>query len=212
MSKKRKASLPQPVPAKPRNEIQVVVCQGENTDDVIARTLTRPEITAAAAIQKLHGNDHEVNALARELSAQITAVNNGDLKRAEGMLIAQAHTLDELFNGLVRRSSSNMNEYLQAAEIYMRLALKAQSQCRATLETLATIKNPPIVYARQANVTTGPQQVNNGIPVPSRAGNTENPPNKILEAKEHERVDTETAGTAGKGYTPMEAVGAGNRP
>ena len=44
-----------------------------------------------------------------------------------------------------------MNEHLPAAETYMRLALKAQSQCRATLETLANIKNPPTVFARQAN-------------------------------------------------------------
>jgi hypothetical protein len=44
----------------------------------------------------------------------------------------------------------------------MRLALKAQSQCRATLETLSAIKNPPVVFARQANITNGPQQVNNG--------------------------------------------------
>jgi hypothetical protein len=30
-----------------------------------------------------------------------------------------------------------------------------------TLETLATIKNPPVVFARQANIAQGPQQVNN---------------------------------------------------
>jgi len=47
--------------------------------------------------------------------------------------------------------------------------LKAQSQCRATLEALAAIKNPPIVYARQANIAAGPQQVNNGVPGPVRA-------------------------------------------
>jgi hypothetical protein len=56
----------------------------------------------------------------------------------------------------------NMGEYIKAADTYLRLALKAQSQCRATLETLATIKNPPIVYARQANIANGPQQINNG--------------------------------------------------
>ncbi len=43
------------------------------------------------------GDALEVNALARELMEQVAAVNNGDLKRAEGMLIAQAHTLDALF-------------------------------------------------------------------------------------------------------------------
>ena len=40
----------------------------------------------------------------------------------------------------------------------MRMALKAQNQCRMTLETLATIKNPPVVFAKQANTAQGPQQ------------------------------------------------------
>jgi hypothetical protein len=44
----------------------------------------------------------------------------------------------------------------------MRLALKAQGQCRATLETLAAIKNPPVVFAKQRNISHGHQQVNNG--------------------------------------------------
>lgn len=38
----------------------------------------------------------------------------------------------------------------------------ADKGVRATLETLAAIKNPPMVYPRQANLTTGPQQVNGG--------------------------------------------------
>jgi hypothetical protein len=43
----------------------------------------------------------------------------------------------------------------------MRLALKAQGQCRATLETLAVLKNPPTVFAKQANIAAGAQQVTN---------------------------------------------------
>jgi hypothetical protein len=42
---------------------------------------------------------------------------------------------------------------------FTRLALKAQGQCRATIETLALMKNPPTVFARQANIAHGPQQV-----------------------------------------------------
>jgi len=49
-----------------------------------------------------------------------------------------------------------MNEYLGAAETDMRLALRSQSQSRATIETLATIKNPPTVYAKQVNLANGP--------------------------------------------------------
>jgi hypothetical protein len=40
------------------------------------------------------------------------------------------------------------------------LALKAQSQCRATLETLTTIKSPPVLFAKQENIAAGPEQVN----------------------------------------------------
>ena len=71
----------------------------------------------------------------------------------------------------------------------MRLALKAQGQCRATLETLATIKNPPVVFARQANIAQGPQQVNNTATVecrddqPPRAPNQKTRTNRTIDVK-----------------------------
>lgn len=213
MSKKRKNTslTPKPETVKPRNVIAVPVRNGESVDNANARTLLRPSVNAAATIQTMTGDNHEINALARELSAQIAAVNGGDLKRAEGMLIAQAHTLDEIFNSLARRACGNMPERLDAAERYMRLALKAQSQCRATLESLAAVKNPPVLFAKQANIAAGPQQVNNGVPAGSRAREIENPSNQLLEAKPHERLDFGTQGAAGTFDKPMETVGAVNR-
>jgi len=98
-------------------------------------------------------------------------------------------------------------------EANLRYALRAQAQCRATLETLAVIKAGPPVFARQANIAHGPQQVNNGTPPPPRAG--ENPGSeqpKLLEASEGERLDTGAAGAAGRGNPPLEAVGAEHRP
>jgi hypothetical protein len=54
------------------------------------------------------------------------------------------------------------------------MALKAQNQCRMSLETLATIKKPPVVFARQANINNGgQQQVNNGAALPDQTGNVE---------------------------------------
>ena len=107
------------------------------------------------------------------LKGTISDVKGGDLSSAEAMLTAQAAALNAMFCELARRAAMNMGEHLSATESYMRLALKAQGQCRATLETLAAIKNPPVVFARQANISHGPQQVNNG-PAPacreSRAG------------------------------------------
>ncbi len=52
-----------------------------------------------------------------------------------------------------------MYEYLGAMESHRRLALKAQAQCRATIETLADMKNPLVVIARKANIANKPQHV-----------------------------------------------------
>lgn len=136
---------------------------------------------------------HQLNALVSELSDQVRAVNSGDLRRAEGMLIAQAHTLDELFNNLARRSHRNMvGGFPHAAETYLRLALKAQTQCRATIETLAAVKNPP-VFARQANINNGgQQQINNGVPAGANAKPI--PETKKLESIDGEWLDTRTRG------------------
>ena len=100
-------------------------------------------------------------ALIDALRAQTKAVQKGDFRAAEAMLMNQATALQSLFVKLTETGlQANL---LRQQETALRLALKAQSQCRATLETLANIKNPPVVYAKQANVTTGPQQINNGL-------------------------------------------------
>jgi hypothetical protein len=117
-------------------------------------------------------------------------VNRGDLAAAETILVGQAAALNALFAELARRAGLNMGEHLGAAETYMRLALKAQGQCRATFETLAAIKNPPVVYARQANINNGgQQQVNNAVSnevagemrpsAQARAGETASQPNEL---------------------------------
>jgi hypothetical protein len=151
--------------------VHIPMSKGSSTGDrefvqAVAKRLTRPDVCAAAIIEQWQNDTHDVNALADELARQIEAVNGGDLRRAEGMLIAQAHALDNIFSNLARRATGQ--SYLTQWEAYMRMAMKAQNQCRMTLETLAAIKNPPVVFARQANIAHGPQQVNNG-PAPAAA-------------------------------------------
>jgi hypothetical protein len=71
------------------------------------------------------------------LTQRIEAVQGRDLKRAAAMLFAQAYTLDALFHQLATRSAANMEHgYTQAADTYMRLALRAQNQARASRETI----------------------------------------------------------------------------
>lgn len=113
---------------------------------------------------------------------------------------------------LARRAQMNMDKYIDATDRYMRLALKAQGQCRATLETLANLKNPPVVVARQANITNGPQQVNNTMN--AGAENLKFGQNELLEDKGHEkeRVDFGTSGATVSRDTAMATVGEIHRP
>ena len=137
-------------------------------------------------------------ALIDALRAQTKAVQKGDLRAAEAMLMNQATALQSLFVKLTETGlQANL---LRQQETALRLALKAQSQCRATLETLANIKNPPVVYAKQANVTTGPQQINNGPQTaPTGTRETKFQENKLKEL-DHEAqqcMDTGTTSSAG---------------
>jgi hypothetical protein len=69
-----------------------------------------------------------------------------------------------------------MGNILRACDTFLRLAFKAQSQSRATLETLAFTQNPRSVeFVRQANIANGPQQVNNGTPPIARARGNRKP-------------------------------------
>ena len=120
------------------------------------------------------------------------------------MLTSQAHTLDAIFNKMSVLSAVNLSKSLDIAERLMRLGLKAQSQARATLEALAQIKNPPVVIARQANVTTGPQQNNFGVP--SRAG-TEIKQPQLSEAFSELRQNSGAPGIESRANPPLEAVG-----
>ena len=157
----------------------------------------------------------DLGSLVTGLTKSVKQVQAGDLKECEAMLIGQAHSLQSIFQCLASRAVLNIGHYPNAVDSYLRLALKAQSQCRATLETLATIKNPPAVFARQANITTGPQQVNNGTPAPalgtSPAGKVETIHNELMEAQDAERVDAGTQGEASGGHSTLETVGAEHR-
>jgi hypothetical protein len=110
-------------------------------------------------------------------------------------------------NALIRAAAARLADQIDR---FTRLALKAQGQCRATIETLALMKNPPTVFARQANIAHGPQQVNNGARPSSRAGDQETEPNKLLESP-RERMDCGATCAAGAGDQAVAAVGTRHR-
>jgi hypothetical protein len=190
----------------------VPLARGKTDDETgrrYAALLTSPEFAAYRIEQAIQprslADEIDVPGLLATLRHHAAAVHNGDLSRAEAMLVNQANALQAIFVNLTERSMRQ--EYLAYMEVFMKLALKAQSQCRATLETLATIKNPPVVYARQANVTTGPQQINNGVD-PARARENQNPPNQLLGAANELHQNTGASGSTFADDLPLEAVGA----
>jgi hypothetical protein len=167
--------------------------EDRDNEKFLAKMAVRPSANAAAVIAeygKTFG-DQSLTDLMAELIESIDKVNQGDMQRCEGMLMAQAQALQSIFTSLARRAGSQ--EYLKNYEVFLRLALKAQSQCRQTLETLSNLKNPPVVYAKQANISNGPQQVNNGIPAQApRAEEIKNQPNELLEVIDGKRLDSGT--------------------
>ena len=181
-------------------------------DRQTVKLFLQPSVSAGVTLHTLRPTGHElpIDALVAELSAQATAVTEGKMGRMEGYLAAQVITLDGLFNSLTRRAMRNSEAgYLDAGETYMRLALKSQAQCRATVEALGNMKNPrPIAYVGQANIANGPQQVNNGA-APLAESQSENPQSKLLEAQHgSEWLDTRAAGKTGETDPGMEAVAA----
>ena len=176
-----------------------------------ARLATIPEVSAASVIEVFTVlGKQDVSDLAGELRKSGDAVVKGDTASIERMLMAQAHALDSLFATLSRRAGAQT--LLAQFETHLKLALRAQSQCRATLETLAEIKNPPpIAFVRQANITNGPQQINNGEAAPfARAEQTENQPTELLRLTHDNRksLGFETTATAVPSNPPLEAVAA----
>jgi hypothetical protein len=211
-SKPKKLAVPK-AEVFPRKTIPLV--SGPSDDEKgrsYANLIMSPELAAHRIIGMMQpkniADEIDTPTMLATLRDQAAAVQRGDMTHAEAMLINQASSLQALF---VRLSERAMEQaHMPNLEGFMRMALRAQSQCRATLETLATIKNPPIVYAKQANFAAGHQQVNNGITAPTQAREIENQPSKLLEAHNGEWLDTGATGAASGTDKAMATLGAIN--
>ncbi|MEI2614189.1 MAG: hypothetical protein V9G21_03875 [Methylotenera sp.] len=197
-----KKKMTEPVKRDP-NIIQITRNEYESIEKVEAEisisTTTLNAITARS-FSKIMGVT-DITETISVMQEKASKVNAGDLTELEATLTAQSVTLDTMFNELARRAVLNMGEHLSATETYMRLALKAQSQCARTIEVLAAMKNPPIVYAKQANIAHGNQQVNNATNrsnthTPAHAEKIINQPNNLLEVNHGgKEMDGRTAQT-----------------
>ena len=107
------------------------------------------------------GKDVDLKELIDQLRDTITEVKGGDLHMLKAMLIIQATALQTIFTSLARRAQEQ--DYQKNLESFLGLAMKAQSQSRATISALVDLKYPrQATFVKQANIANGPQQVNNG--------------------------------------------------
>lgn len=173
--------------------------------------------TARTCAMAFAGELHISDAIA-VLQSKAAQVQRGDLSDVEATLTAQAVALDSIFNALAKRAALNMGQYMEACETYLRLALKAQAQCRATLETLAEVKYPKAAtFVRQQNVAYQ-QQVNNGDSLTNtrphaRAEEKQIQQNELLEDGTNggTYLDTGATTTASGSYQAMETMGTVHR-
>lgn len=194
-------------PASLKTQLQ----HGEEPADALARVVTTPEYLSASLLTICQNIDHaQVTQLANELHRQTAAIRENDLSRVEDMLTAQAHTLDGLFARLTSNALSSND--IDKMERLMKLALKAQSQARATLQTLSEFKAPKqIAFVQQANIGNQVQVNNDSAPARSRAEKPQKAPNELLEVTHEQRLDTRAKNPSSRTDSTMAPVGEKHR-
>jgi hypothetical protein len=202
MSTKKKTKAPA---KKDPNTINAPLEKGQSKENKLAKLMLSPSTLNAVAAQEFikptagEIDLEEAILITREKTKK---VNDGDLSELEATLIAQVVSLNTIFAILAKRSDSC--NYMNQMETNLLLALKAQAQCARTIEVLAAIKNPPVVFAKQANIAHGHQQVNNGRQS-THAGKT-NPPNELLNEANHATLDTRGTAEASRANQDMATV------
>ena len=147
------------------NPLELVRRDGETHGRTLARTLLDPvsrhASLSSAYADQLFGGDVQpsITETANLLGDELVKAVGGDITMAIRILASQAISLDAMFTELARRSAANMGQHLDAMERYMRLALKAQSASRSTLETLARLHQPREQTVRHLHVNDGGQAV-----------------------------------------------------
>ena len=151
---------------KPSNTLNAHKRDNESQPKATARALLAPDFRHGQTAATLFHSQLKDTGLAPGLGDYADAIKDqgkiaesGDLAFASRLLAAQAMTLDNIFAETARRMALNMGEHLAAMEIYARVALKAQTNSRATIEALAKLHQPREQTVRHVHVNEGGQAV-----------------------------------------------------
>ena len=131
---------------------------GSTEEEKRANIALAPEFKAAVTAQAYAPliGETDLAAVLKRLGEMSTGSVKDNARDIEYMLTSQAIALDSIFNRLAIQAHASIGKHPKVVDVYLRLALKAQSQCRATAETLANL-NSPRQYISQTNVATALQ-------------------------------------------------------
>ncbi len=178
----------------------------QTKEEAIAEFNSKSEFLSTAVKESFDiglGDDFDFQANMKVLERATKQIKSGDLSKIEEMYISQAMALEVMFASLARRAK--VQDKLLQYETHMRLALKAQNQCRATLQALVQLKQPVNTqFIKQANIAQGHQQVNN------LAEKNITPQNELLK-DEYAKLDSRAATKTKRANTELEALDKINR-
>lgn len=170
-------------------------------------------------VNTTNGQAPDLNETMRAIMADIAKVNRGDLSDIEAMLTGQAIALQGMFAEMAIRATEQTQ--LKHYQAFFNMAMKAQAQSRSTIQALVELKYPrQVVITKQANISNGHQQVNNGE-FPTQYAHTRTPAqeipiehNELLEVSNDttsQRLDTRATQSTIREDTAMATVATQHR-
>jgi len=89
-------------------------------------------------------DDEAVDRAIVAIEESLAKLQTDDFSAMKATLAAQAASLDVVFSEFAKRAARTV--VVKVSEVDMRFALKAQAQCRATVESLARLRNVPAAH------------------------------------------------------------------
>ena len=189
--------------SKAKTHIINVECDGEEDGKHKSAQLCLNPAVSSAAIAMQAGNhfNADINYILKAIEDESEKVSRGDISSIEKMLIAQAYSMQSIFTYATTKALTA--QYLNQFQAYSKTAMKAQSQCRQTLATLAEIKNPKRTTFIKNQATN--QQVNFNE---NSEKNNQNQSNELLTGNNYETLDARGTTTPIRDNKELATVGA----
>ena len=216
MTTKCKTTKAAPVaPAAIAEDLAGIAQKKAEEDILTAYVLTSGQCNNLVVQRYLHyvNDGGSVAALSKVSAEQVFAIAGGNLSSLELMLLTQATALQAMFIDLALRAKRQ--DSFEGTQTLTTLALKCAAQSRQAVTALAELRIPKaVMFAKQANVSNGPQQVNNRVvapAAPARAEENQHRPNELLDEQRSIPLDRRMTRAAVGADAHLAPVGEVNR-